>query len=228
MLKPKRKITSKEINRDPFLETIYAVKEHFNSKKQQYIKIGISALSFVLLLFFLNQNSKSNAMEAEFGLSIGMVYLEKGDIQNAMLQFQQIIDEYSNTAAGYSSSFYIGKIHFDKDEYDLALPYLERSISRKNNDFINSSAFHALAEIYVNKNQFDKAIDSQKKSINYINSASGVAISRLKLGKFYLLNGDKDIAKNLLEEVSNEHSSNIDIKNEISYLSGLILSLEVD
>ena len=31
-----------------------------------------------------------------------------------------------------------------------------------------------------------------------------------------------------LEEVSDEHSSNIDIKNEISYLSGLILSLEVD
>ena len=228
MLKPKRKITSKEINRDPFLEAIYALKEHLNSKKQQYVKIGILAISVVLLLFFLNQNSKSNAMEAEFGLSIGMVYLEKGDLQNAMLQFQQIIDEYSNTAAGHGSSFYIGKIHFDKDEYDLALPYLERSISRKNNDFINSSAYHALAEIYVNKNQFDKAIDSQKKSINYINSASGVAISRLKLGKFYLLNGDKDIAKNLLEEVSNEHSSNIDIKNEISYLSGLILSLEVD
>ena len=228
MLKPKRKITSKEINRDPFLETIYTVKEHFNSKKQQYIKIGISALSFVLLLFFLNQNSKSNAMEAEFGLSIGMVYLEKGDIQNAMLQFQQIIDEYSNTAAGYSSSFYIGKIHFDKNEYDLALPHFERSISRKINDFVKVSAYHALAAIYVNKNQFDTAIDFQKKSINHINSPLEKAISKLKLGKFYLLNGDKDIAKNLLEEVSSEYSSNIDIKNEISYLSGLILSLEVD
>ena len=228
MLKPKRKITSKEINRDPFLETIYTVKENFNSKKQKYIKIGISGISVILLLFFLNQNSKSNAMEAEFGLSIGMVYLEKGDIQNAMLQFQQIIDEYSNTAAGYSSSFYIGKIHFDKDEHDLALPYFEKSISRKNNDFINSSAYHALAEIYLKNNQFDKAIESQKKSINYINSSLGVAISRLKLGKLYLLNGDKDIAKNLLEEVSSEYSSNIDIKNEISYLSGLILSLEVD
>ena len=228
MLKPKQKITSKEINRDPFLETIYAVKEHINSKKQQYIKIGISALSVILLLFFLNQNSKSNAIEAEFGLSIGMVYLEKGDLQNAMLQFQQIIDEYSNTAAGYGSSFYIGKIHFDKGEYDLALPYFEKSISRKNNDFINSSAYHALAEIYLKKNQFDKAIESQKKSINYINSSLGLAISRLKLGKLYLLNGDKDIAKNLLEEVSSEYSSNIDIKNEISYLSGLILSLEVD
>ena len=63
---------------------------------------------------------------------------------------------------------------------------------------------------------------------NYINSSLGLAISRLKLGKLYLLNGDKDIAKNLLEEVSSEYSSNIDIKNEISYLNGLILSLEVD
>ena len=198
------------------------------SKKQQYIKICISVISALLLLFFINQNSKSTAIEAEFGLSIGMIYLEKGDLQNAMLQFQQIVDEYSNTAAGHIASFYIGKIHFDKNEYDLALPHFERSISRKINDFVKVSAYHALAAIYVNKNQFDTAIDFQKKSINHINSPLEKAISKLKLGKFYLLNGDKDLARNLLRDVSNEHSSNIDIKNEISYLSGLILSFEVD
>ena len=228
MLKPKRRITRKEIKRDPFLEAIYAFKEHLNSKKQQYLKIGISTLSVILVLFFINQNSKSSAMEAEFGLSIGMVYLEKGDKQNAMLQFQQIVDEYSNTNAGYSASFYIGKIHFDNAEYDLALSHFERSISRKNNDFLTSAAHNALAEIYANKNQFDEAINHQKKSINYNNSSLSKAISKLKLGKFHLLNGNKNLSKKILKDVLDEHSDSIDIKNEIAYLSGLILTLGVD
>ena len=228
MLKPKRKISSKEIKRAPFLETIFAVKEHLNSKKQQYLKIGISVLSVLVLSFFINQNSKSNAKEAEFGLSIGMVYLEKGDIQNAMMQFQQIVDEYSSTPSGHSASFYIGKIHFDKSEYDLALSHFERSISRKNNIFLNNAAYSALAEIHANKNQYDEAISFQKKLIDNSSSFLDEAFSMLKLGKFHLLNGDKEIAKSILQNILDENPDNQDIKSEADYLNGLIQTLGVD
>ena len=60
-----------------------------------------------------------------------------------MMQFQQIVDEYSSTPSGHSASFYIGKIHFDKSYYSIELSHFERSISRKNNIFLNNSAYSA-------------------------------------------------------------------------------------
>ena len=125
MLKPKRKITRKEIEKDPFLEGIFSLKQHLENKKQQYLKIGGAVIAVILIVFFVNRNSVTNQDEADYGVGIGMVYLNKGDYQNAIMQFQQIVDEYSNTDAGYNATFYIGKIHFDRGNCDLALPHFE-------------------------------------------------------------------------------------------------------
>ena len=222
MLKPKRKITSKEIKRDPFLEAIFTLKEHLNRKKQQYLKIGISVLSVLVLSFFINQNSKSNAKEAEFGLSIGMVYIEKGDIQNAMMQFQQIVDEYSSTPSGHSASFYIGKIHFDRGNYDLALPHFERFISGSNNDFILSSAYELLSAIYESMDKLNEAISYQKQSINKSISKLGSAFSKLRLAKLYILNKNKELAVKYMDEVIDVHENNFEIKKEYDFLYGLM------
>ena len=50
----------------------------------------------------------------------------------------------------------------------------------------------------------------------------------IKLGKFHLLNGDKDIAKSILQNILDENPDNPDIKNEADYLNGLIQTLGVD
>ena len=49
MLKPKRKITRKEIQKDPFLESIFSFKEHFESKKQLYYKIILSVIAVFII-----------------------------------------------------------------------------------------------------------------------------------------------------------------------------------
>ena len=136
MLKPKRKITSKELKKDAFLESIYSIKQHFDEKKPQYLKIGLSVGVVFLIGFLYNSNSVTNENDADYGLSIGMVYLNQGDYQNAIMQFQQIVDEYSNTNSGYDASFHIGKIHFERGNYDLALPHFERYASGSKNNFI--------------------------------------------------------------------------------------------
>ena len=139
MLKPKRKITRKEIQKDPFLESIFSFKEHFENKKQLYIKIILSVVGVFIVGFLYNSNSITKENEADYGLSIGMIYHNQGDYQNAIMQFQQIVDEYSNTNSGYDASFHIGKIHFERGNYDLALPHFERYVSGSNNNFILSS-----------------------------------------------------------------------------------------
>ena len=154
-----------------------------------------------------------------------MIYHNQGDYQNAIMQFQQIVDEYSNTKSGYDASFYIGKIHFERGNYDLALPHFERYVSGSNNNFILSSAYESLSFIYEDKNNFDDAISYQKKSINKSISELGSAYSKLRLAKLHILNNDKDRAIKVMDEVIDNHKDNFDIKKEYDYLYGLIESL---
>ena len=222
MLKPKRKITRKEIEKDPFLEGIYSLRQHFENKKQQYLKIGGAVITVILIAFFVNRNSVTNQNEADHGVGIGMVYLNKGDYQNAIMQFQQIVDEYSNTDAGYNATFYIGKIYFDRGNYDLALPHFERFISGSNNDFILSSVYELLSAIYESKDKFDEAISYQQKSINKSISKLGNAFSKLRLAKLYILNKNKELAVKYMDEVLDAHEDNFEIKKEYDFLYGLM------
>ena len=225
MLKPKRKITSKELKKDPFLESIYSIKQHFDEKKPQYLKIGLSVVVVFLIGFLYNSNSVTNENEADYGLSIGMVYLNQGDYQNAIMQFQQIVDEYSNTNSGYDASFHIGKIHFERGNYDLALPHFERYASGSKNNFILSSAYESLSAIYEDKNNLDDAISYQKKSINKSISELGNAYSKLRLAKLYILNNDKVKAIKVMDEVIENHEDNFEIKKEYDFLYGLMESV---
>ena len=222
MLKPKRKITRKEIEKDPFLEGVYSLRQHFENKKQQYLKIVGAVIAFILIVLFVNRNSVTNQNEAAYGVGIGMVYLNKGDYQNAIMQFQQIVDEYSNTDAGYNATFYIGKIHFDRGNYDLALPHFERFISGSNNDFILSSAYELLSAIYESMDKLNEAISYQKKSINKSISKLGSAFSKLRLAKLYILNKNKELAVKYMDEVIDMHEDNFEIKKEYDFLYGLM------
>ena len=225
MLKPKRKITRKEIQKDPFLESIFSFKEHFENKKQLYIKIILSVVGVFIVGFLYNSNSVTNENEADYGLSIGMIYHNQGDYQNAIMQFQQIVDEYSNTKSGYDASFYIGKIHFERGNYDLALPHFERYVSGSNNNFILSSAYESLSAIYEHKNNLDDAIFYQKKSINKSISKLGNAYSKLRLAKLYIFNNDKERAIKVMDEVIDDHKNNFEIKKEYDFLHGLMDSI---
>ena len=222
MLKPKRKITSKELKKDPFLDSIYSIKQRFDEKKPQYLKIALSVVVLFLIGFLYNSNSVTNENEADYGLSIGMVYLNQGDYQNAIMQFQQIVDEYSNTNSGYDASFHIGKIHFERGDYDLALPHFERYVSGSNNNFILSSAYESLSAIYEDKNNLDDAISYQKKSINKSISQLGNAYSKLRLAKLYIINNDKEKAIKVMDEVIENHKDNFEIKKEYDFLYGLM------
>jgi len=222
MLKPKRKFTRKEIEKDPFLEGVFSLKQHLDNKKQQYFKIGGAVIAVVLISFFVNRNSVTNQNEADYGVGIGMVYLNKGDYQNAIMQFQQIVDEYSNTNAGYNATFYIGKIHFDRGNYDLALPHFERFISGSDNDFILPSAYELLSAIFESKDKLNEAISYQKKSINNSISKLSSAFSKLRLAKLYILNKNQELAVKYMDEVIDEYEDNFEIKKEYDFLYGLM------
>ncbi len=226
MLKPKRKITKKEIKRDPFLESIFSVKEHLNEKKQAYTRVVIGLLAVILLGSIYTRNQSANREAAENIISKAMVYIDLGDNDNALIHLQEVIDEYGGTDAGRNASYYLGRIYFDKNEYDMALPHFERYAKKGKNPLLYGSTYQALVAIYKAKQDLADAIKYQRMSKDNANTKEEAAWASLGLAELSLANGDKKEAEKLVNRVLADFEDNLDLKQKANEISGKIGGIE--
>ena len=222
MLKPKRKISKKEIKRDPFLESIFSIKTHFTDKKQRYTRIILAVLAVFIIGSFYLKSQDTNMDSAENILSKAMVFLALNDEDNAMIHLQEVIDEYGSTVAGRNASFYLGRIYLDKGEYDLALPYFEKYASNGRNPILTGSVYQAIVNIYRSKQDLSNAIKFQKMCIKHSNSKEEKAWASLTLADLSLANGDKVTASELVKRILADFKNNNGIKQRADEITGRI------
>jgi tetratricopeptide (TPR) repeat protein len=222
MLKPKRKISKKEIQRDPFLESIFSIKTHLTEKKQYYTRIILAVLAVFIMGSFYLKSQDSNRETAENILSKAMVFIALNDEDNAMIHLQEVIDEFENTVAGRNASFYIGRIYLDKGEYDLALPHFERYAAKGRNPILTGSVYQAMVNIYRSKQDLSNAIKFQKMSIKHSNSKEEKAWASLTLADLSLANGDKIAALELVKRVIVDFKNNNGLRQRADEITGRI------
>ena len=222
MLKPKRKITKKEIQRDPFIENIFSFKEHINQKKSIYTKVLIGVFAVFILSYLYTNNRSSNFEAAETLISKAMVYVDLGDNDNAMIYLQEVIDEYGNTDAGLNANYYLGQIHFIAGEYEMALPHFERYTKKGKNPLLSLSTYQGLVSIYKAKQDLANAIKYQKISREKANSKEEKAWVSLGLAELMLANGDKNGAIKLISNVLENYEDNFELNQKAEEISGKI------
>mgnify|MGYP001346942582 FL=1 len=222
MLKPKRKITKKEIQRDPFIENIFSFKEHINQKKSIYTKVIIGVFAVFILSYLYTNNRSSNFEAAETLISKAMVYVDLGDNDNAMIYLQEVIDEYGNTDAGLNANYYLGQIYFITGEYEMALPHFERYAKKGKNPLLSLSTYQGLVSIYKSKQDLANAIKYQKISREKANSKEEKAWVSLGLAELMLANGDKNGAIKLISNVLENYEDNFELKQKAEEISGKI------
>ena len=130
MLKPKKKITQKEIQRDPFLESVDLAQAHFEHNKKLYSQIGVGILVLVIGFIVLTNKNKEHTAKGVTSLSKALVALDQEDLTNAKFQLETVVNDYNGTDPAIESGFFLGKIYFDEGEFDQASTYLNNFISQ--------------------------------------------------------------------------------------------------
>lgn len=224
MLKPKKKLTRKEIKRDPFLETIFSVRHNLTENRKFYTRILLGALFVFIIGTLFLQNTRANREEANVALGKAMVYIDLGDDDNSILYLQDVIDEYPATLAGNNARYYLAKVYFDWGDYELAKPLLEEFIDRSGNQLLKGSAYLVLSNIYQDSGDLKTAIKYQRKALKYTNSREEAAWASLSLAKLDILNGNQNEAKKLIADVLAEWDENFDLKQYAEFVEGLLVS----
>ena len=223
MLRPKKKITRKEIQRDPFLESVDQAQAHLEDNRSLYLKIAIGII--VALLFFNIRSNRQAQYNIEASASLGkaLVTLDQGDKSSAKFQLETVYNEFDGTSSAYTASYYLGKIKYDAGENLEAEGYLSSFLKKNRKDPLAHSAILMLADIAVNQDRMSDAIDMIDKGLKNSSKYDSRTLELMKAR--ILLDHNKINESNLIiEKILNEEGLSADHKQLAQELQGKVVS----
>ena len=133
MLRPKKKISKRELKQDTLITSYMKLTTFYNTYKRQ-ISIGITAFAVViiaLVVYFKNQ--ADNNERAATALSAIHPLYDNGQYQQAvdgvpernLVGLKTIVDEYGNSTNGELAQFYLADAYYQLGKYTEALQEFE-------------------------------------------------------------------------------------------------------
>ena len=221
MLKPKRRITRKEIKRDPFLETIDKLENSFEKNKKSFMNIVLVLIAGFFIVNFLLKKQDQKNIDSNSALGVATVAFENRDYENAKFQFETIISEFNGTEASMIANFYLGRIYFENNDFEKSESSLNTFINSSNSKILYTAAIKMLANIAMHYKEYDKAIKLLDNGLKKVSKNDSID---LKLIKTILLKdkGMTDLAKDLIDEIMSEEKLPLHQKQKSEELIGMM------
>lgn len=130
----------------------------------------LALLVFLVTFQAFSLSGEAKPAQSDTALSNAMIYFEKGDFDNAVLQLESVVDNYSGSKAAHQAKFYLGRTAFINGNNDKALVYLSESVSKLKFDNLKKEGYIMLAELQNDIKMYDKAMKytSSENEIKYI------------------------------------------------------------
>jgi TolA-binding protein len=215
MLKPKKKITKKEIKEDKLVTTYFEATTWYEANKKTVngVLVGIVILAVVLVAYMNNVNSNNLKANTELGKVIPYYDQGKfdvaisGNLQENIRGLQSIVDDYGSTKAGELARFYLANAFFAQNDYDKALKYfLDVSVS---DEMIAASAIAGAGACYEAKKENEKAGEMFEKAAFKSTKDVNAAENMFHAARNYLTVGKKEKAAELFKRVKKEFPTSV-------------------
>ncbi len=130
----------------------------------------LALLVFLVTFQAFSLSGEAKPTQSDTALSNAMIYFEKGDFDNAVLQLESVVDNYSGSKAAHQAKFYLGRTAFINGNNDKALVYLSESVSKLKFDNLKKEGYIMLAELQNDIKMYDKAMKytSSENEIKYV------------------------------------------------------------
>ena len=167
MLKPKKKITKKDLKEDKFVKFTLQAKTYLdeNSKQVFYMVTGILVVAIVVIVFVYAHNA--NVEEARGQLGIAQVEYSNLNYDKAITRLESLIESYDGTNEADQGMFLLANILYQKERYEESKNYFEQFIdSYSGSNILLASGIAGLAACYEKEEMYSEAGET------YSNAAS--------------------------------------------------------
>ncbi|HUT64326.1 MAG TPA: tetratricopeptide repeat protein [Anaerolineae bacterium] len=213
MLRKHKRLTKKELKKDPFVIFTAQVLDFI---KNEGVKIGSTILIVVVVVslgtFFFKSRNKSeiNAFDAAFTAL-------QNDAPEALDLLRNVVDTHGNSDRAADALLKLGNIYYNKKEYELSEKYFNQYINKFSGDPLSDyNAYNGLGVVYEEKGEYAKAAKTYEQYLTKHKNSPFDSMIWMNIAKAYWLAGDKESSKQYFTKIS-EKAQDSDEKQEALY-----------
>jgi TolA-binding protein len=216
MLKPKKKITRKEIKQDQ-LVTAYAKMTSFYETNKKLISYGVTALVLIIIgIVIYTNNRKANDDKAatELGKVYAIYDAATGDItkyklaidgqpERGIIGLKAIVDNYGGTTSGQLARYYLATAYYNLGNYDEALKCFDAYSG--SSDLLNAAAVAGVGKCLEAKGDYIKAAGKFENAARIVSDNTNTPDYLNSAAKCYGMGGEKEKAVSILKRIKKEY-----------------------
>ena len=200
MLKPRKKLTKREIKEDALVTTYFRVQKYFKKHQKiiQYALMGLAAIIVIgILMIRSKKNTEQVAMEK---MGVAEQYYYTGNMGKAVEIFAQIVETYPGAEASRKAVFLLANSYFMRKEYGQAEKYFRLFYDKYNKKgAFAASSLAGIAACLESKNEFAEAAALYEKAGNKSENSFDASFYLKNSARCYLLVGEKEAGKRIYQ-----------------------------
>ncbi len=215
MLRTHKKITKKELKKDPFILLTAQVMDFL---KVEWVKIVSTVvvvtliISISLLIVKGRKKSELNAYDAAFTA-----------LQNNAPETNDLLKKYASKYSGSDGAaealLQLGNRSFQQKDFANSEKYYTEFIKKYSKDSVlGFNAFNNLGSVYEEKGDFKAAAKTYETYTQKFKDSLFAPTMLLNAGKAHLLAGEKDLARVAFQKISDTYRDSGEKQEALSYL----------
>ncbi len=206
MLKPKKRLTRREIKEDKFVTTYAKVTGYLET----HSKIVFGAAAAIVVLIVATSLVKAGRRAAEgkaaVELARGVAAYERLDLTAATDILRSAVEDYGGSRNGTLAFLYLGNTLYDQGQYAEARRYYEK-FARKVRavEFLAAAGKAAVAECLEQEKHYRRAAEHYEQVANDYSSHPHAARYLVAAGRCYALAGIKQEAGRVLRTLLDKY-----------------------
>ncbi len=158
MLKAQKKMTKKELKRDPLLDTMVRTQTFYEDNKKRIHGIGGGFIAIALIIFLLSFLHQSNETEAAILLGKAQAEFEDRNFDKSRQFLEYLIDGYTGTTSGDQGIFLLANINYQEKKYAEARELFQKFVDNySGSNILLSSGYAGLGACYEAEGNYGEA-----------------------------------------------------------------------
>ncbi len=217
MLKPRKRLTKKQIKEDKFVTYFFKTQE-FISQNRRYVTWGLIGIPVVIFASFIFSNiQRKKEQSANIELSKARIEYFTENHETAISTLNNLVENYGGTKAGKKGLYYLANTHYISKNFDKAEEYFRKFLGESSDLDLTVSALAGVAACQEEREDFSVAAETYKEAADKYEDGFMAPQNLYNSARCFSLSGQTQEAAGMLTKLIEKYSGS-QIKNEAEIL----------
>lgn len=219
MLKPKKRLTKKQIKQDKFV-TYYFKAQDFVNANSRYLIAGLIAVVLVVVvsLYFSGKKAEQE-QNALVELSKARIEYFAGNYPGAIDILNKLIQNFRGTETAKEGTYFFASCQFFLKNYDIAEEYFQIYLDKGDDEVLAASALAGIAACHEEQGEYSQAAKRYQEAASKYSDGFMAPSNLYNSARCFSLAREKEKAIKVLRLLIDKYET-AQIKNDAEILLG--------